>query len=247
MINLNNLPIGVFDSGIGGLTVLNKLIKTYKGESFVYFGDNLNAPYGNKTKQELKRVCKNAVDKLLEYKVKAVVIACNTASTNCLEYLKKEFPSLTFIGTFPTIKNSKNTILFATLKTSKSDYVKKNFYKCKIVPLKNLASDVESYYLYKTPINFKKIESETIVKYKTVVLGCTHYLFLKKQFKKLFNCPVLDGLKGVVSALKGELNCVSKINSERYLTFIGKCANLNCAVYKKAFRVESGCKVVIKP
>ena len=247
MNTLKNLPIGVFDSGIGGLTVLNKLIKTFKGESFVYFGDNLNAPYGNKTTGELKKLCKNAVTKLLEYRVKAVVIACNTATTNCLRYLKKEFPYLAIIGTFPTIKNSKNTILFATVKTTKSDYVKKNFYKCKIVPLKNLASNVESYYLYKTPINFKKIESEAMVKYKTVILGCTHYLFLKKQFKKLFNCTVLDGLKEVVSALKGELKGTSELNRGCFLAFIGKCANLNYTVYKKAFRVESGYKVVIEP
>ena len=247
MYSLKNLPIGVFDSGIGGLNVLNKLVNSFKNESFVYFGDNLNAPYGNKSKSQLLSLCKNAINELLNYNVKAVVIACNTASTNCLNELKAEFINLVIVGTFPTVINSKNTILFATLNTAKSNFIKSNFNNAKIVPLKNLAKNIEDYFCFNTPINFKAIKREAKVKYKSVILGCTHYIFLKKQFKNFFNCKVYDGLSGVANRLKACLKQCNHINKERYLYFIGDSATFNFEVYKRAFGVKRGLKVVINP
>lgn len=247
MNNAKNLPIGVFDSGIGGLNVLRKLAKTFKTESFVYFGDNLNAPYGNKTKKELLNLCSNAIDKLLSKNVKAVVIACNTASTNCLDKLKAIYPNLIIVGTFPKRINSKNTILFSTIKTAKSKYVLQNFKNCKIVPLKNLAKDIENYYLYGTSINLKKVKKYASEKYKSVLLGCTHYIYLKSQFKKLFNCAIYDGLNEVCLRLKYEISGVEGTNLSPTISFIGESAKFNFDVYQKAFGVNCGCKVVKNP
>ena len=247
MNNVKNLPIGVFDSGIGGLNVLHELCKTFKNESFIYFGDNLNAPYGNKTKKELFNLCCNAIDKLLLNNVKAVVIACNTASTNCLDKLKAKYANLIIVGTFPKSINSKNTILFSTFKTAKSKYVLQNFSNCKIVPLKNLAKDIENYYLYGTTINLKKVKTYASVKYKSVLLGCTHYIYLKEQFKKFFNCRIYDGLNEVCTRLKASLNGLEGANLEPSISFIGESAKFNLYVYQKAFGVNCGCKVVKNP
>ncbi|MBR5438912.1 MAG: aspartate/glutamate racemase family protein [Clostridia bacterium] len=247
MYSLNNLPIGVFDSGIGGLNVLYKLLKTFKNENFVYFGDNLNAPYGNKSKEELLLLCKNAVNELLRYKVKAVVIACNTASTNCLDLLKKEFPNLIIIGTFPTVINTKQTILFATVNTAKSSFIKSKFNRCKIAPLKNLAKNIEEYFLLDFPIDLSEVKKQSKIKYKNVILGCTHYIYFKKEFKSIFGCRVYDGVNGVAKRLKNELKDCANIAFNRTLYFIGSGASLNFLVFKRCFRVISGLKVVIIP
>ena len=89
VINMNNKPIGVFDSGIGGVTVLDELVKDFPGENFIYVGDTLNLPYGTKTKDKLKELVSNVSNYLKERDVKAIVIACNTATANS-HHLKDE-------------------------------------------------------------------------------------------------------------------------------------------------------------
>ena len=84
-------PIGVFDSGIGGLTVLRELINHLPGESFVYFGDTARVPYGTKSAETVQRFSRENVRLLLERGVKSVVVACNTASSAALPMLQKEF------------------------------------------------------------------------------------------------------------------------------------------------------------
>ena len=108
-----NLPIGVFDSGIGGLNVLNRLAKKFKSENFIYLGDNKNAPYGNKTLNEIKELTVSSIDKLLSYNVKAVVIACNTVSTNLYGYLKTKY-DIPIIPTVPPVTVAKTAVLACT-------------------------------------------------------------------------------------------------------------------------------------
>ena len=77
-----NLPIGVFDSGIGGLTVLYKLIEMFPNEDFIYVGDTINLPYGTKSSEQLKKIISGVAGYLNNLPVKSIVIACNTATTN---------------------------------------------------------------------------------------------------------------------------------------------------------------------
>src|ERR1700733_8866182 len=84
-------PIGVFDSGLGGLTVVKEIIHHLPNERIVYFGDTARVPYGTKSGETIIRYSRQIVQTLLEYKVKMVVVACNTASSLALEVLKKEF------------------------------------------------------------------------------------------------------------------------------------------------------------
>lgn len=88
----NNGPIGVFDSGIGGLTVLRALLERLPGESFVYFGDTARVPYGNKSAETVTRFSRENVSFLMDRGVKLVVVACNTASAEALPALQAEFP-----------------------------------------------------------------------------------------------------------------------------------------------------------
>jgi glutamate racemase len=94
----NQLPIGVFDSGIGGLTVLKALMERLPDERFLYLGDTARLPYGTKTAQTVERYALQAVGKLVQRGVKAVVVACNTASAAALPALMAEHPALPVIG-----------------------------------------------------------------------------------------------------------------------------------------------------
>ena len=84
--------IGVFDSGVGGISVLRELVKALPGEHFLYFGDSANAPYGDKTTEEVRRLTLAAAEKLLKRGCKALVIACNTATAAAIETLRQTYP-----------------------------------------------------------------------------------------------------------------------------------------------------------
>ncbi|HPL55356.1 MAG TPA: aspartate/glutamate racemase family protein, partial [Bacilli bacterium] len=99
----NNRPIGVFDSGIGGITVLSKLAEVLPCEDFIYVGDTLNCPYGIKTPEEIANLVTRVVRYLLSQDVKAIVIACNTATANSAHL--KEFVKIPIVGVIsPTAK-----------------------------------------------------------------------------------------------------------------------------------------------
>lgn len=94
---MDNRPIGVFDSGVGGLTVVKQIIKTMPYEHTIYFGDTARVPYGSKSKETVTKFSSQIIRFLKTMDVKAVVIACNTVSSNCYEALTSEFPDLPII------------------------------------------------------------------------------------------------------------------------------------------------------
>ena len=125
---MNHERIGVFDSGIGGLSILKEMIKVMPHENFYYYEDSFYNPYGNKSEIELHKIVKEIVEILLKKKCKIIVIACNTATTACMKKLREEYPNVIFVGTVPAIKMAydhqcKNTILLSTSYTKKSKRV----------------------------------------------------------------------------------------------------------------------------
>lgn len=92
----NKLPIGVFDSGVGGISTLAKLRDILPNEDFVFYGDSCNAPYGGKTKEEILRLSENVTKKLVDKNVKAIVIACNTATSAAKKELEKKYPNFSW-------------------------------------------------------------------------------------------------------------------------------------------------------
>ena len=96
--------IGVFDSGVGGISVLRQLKKLMPGERFLYYGDSANAPYGKRTSEEVKKLTLSAVEKMMTHSLKALVIACNTATSVAVRTLREKYPDLIVIGIEPAVK-----------------------------------------------------------------------------------------------------------------------------------------------
>ncbi|MBQ2873487.1 MAG: glutamate racemase [Bacilli bacterium] len=204
------MRIGVFDSGLGGLTVLKNLYKHYPNNEYIYYGDTLNLPYGSKSKEELIGLASNDIEFLLTKQVDIIIIACGTVSSNCLEYLKNRYDIPIYDIITPTINylnnsNYSNVGIIATERTIDSDIFKKklikNVYQIKtpkLVPMieNNNLSDIDN------------ILDTYLSKYKNkidiLVLGCTHYPIIKKHINKYFNNKIdlLDMSDPILPLLK---------------------------------------------
>lgn len=232
-----NKKIGVFDSGIGGLTTLEEIRKILPNEDYIFYADSKNNPYGEKTIDELNKITKNIVNKLLEKNVKLIVIACNTATTQCINYLRSEFPNMIFVGTEPAIKvacdnNYKNTLVMATPGTIFSERThelitnnKRENENIILVPCDKLANAIER----NDKKDIDKILHDNLDKYKSkdidaVVLGCTHYPIIKDRIQSFFpNSNLIDGNNGVAKRVKNQLeehNLLSNKKVKGTLEFI---------------------------
>ena len=224
---MNNNKIGMFDSGIGGLTVLKELRKLLPNENYIYYADSKNNPYGEKSDSELMNIVTNIVDFLISKEVKIIVIACNTATTRCINRLRKMYPNMIFVGTEPAIKvacdkNYKNTLVMATPGTIKSERThelvklnKKRDQKITLLSCKGLADAIES----GNKDNVNKVLHKLVDNYvdediDSIVLGCTHYPHAKKNIKELFpNAKLIDGNKGVSRQVKRQLESHNLLNN----------------------------------
>ena len=212
-------PVGMFDSGVGGLSVLRQAVKELPNESFLFFGDTLNAPYGTKTREEVLSLSRRAVEMLLGRGCKAIVIACNTATSAAAGALRAEYPHLPIIGMEPALKpasmlRSGGVILsLATPGTIAGEkYISLMArYGDGVVSLpcpglmefvERLETDgpaLEDYLLRQIgPYLDRQIDA--------VVLGCTHYVFLRPVLSRMLpGTPLIDGNEGTVRQLKNRL------------------------------------------
>ena len=191
------MRVGLFDSGVGGLTVLKTLIEKYPYNEYIYYGDTLNIPYGNKNKDELLKLSRNNINFLISKNVDIIIIACGTVSSNCLNELKKEYdiPILSIIE--PTLEylnksDYKNIGVIATNATINShifnNNVKKNVYEIATPKLVPLIEDNEL-------TNINDILHEYLDRYRDIidvlVLGCTHYPIIKKDIHNVIGDDVV--------------------------------------------------------
>ena len=209
---MNNSPIGVFDSGIGGTTILNSVRKLLPNEDYVFFGDSANCPFGTKTPEELKKIVVNATEYLLEKNVKLIIVACNTATTQMIDFLRKAYPDIPFVGTEPAVKlacetGKKRLLLLSTEGTAHSprtqELIEENIrdgQQLVNLPCMGLAEAIET--KDKERIrenlaeNFKNIENPEEV--DVVILGCTHYPLASDEIQAFFpNAILMDGGEGV--------------------------------------------------
>ena len=216
------MPIGFFDSGVGGLSVLREAVKLMPNEHYVYFGDSKNAPYGVKKVEEIKDLTYKAVEFLIEKGAKAIVVACNTATSAAVASLRVTYPSIPIIGIEPAVKpavelNRPGAIIImatpVTLKEKKfKNLIAKYGDKAEVVsmPCPELVEYVESgdlkgkdvrEYLENKFANYKREDISS------VVLGCTHYPFVKDIIKDIVgkDIPVIDGGLGTSKELKRKL------------------------------------------
>ncbi len=230
-------PIGVFDSGLGGLSVVKTIKQLLPSESIYYYGDSLNAPYGEKLALDVLQRSEHVVQKLLKKPVKAIVIACNTATSAAAEHLRKAYPNTIIIGMEPAIKpalvkvkSAKICVLATamTLRESKFNALinqlnaAERIVKC---PAPQLVEYVESG--ANDSVLLRQILDEIVTVDKThfgaVVLGCTHYLFVKDAIQDYFgsDIPIYDGNVGTVIHLKNELikhNLLAQSSAKASLT-----------------------------
>ncbi len=198
-------PIGLFDSGIGGLSILKDLQQRFPNEGFVYLADQKNYPYGPKTSEQLIDIVNRATKHLLLYNLKAIVIACNTASAHS-DHLNLNIPVYTIID--PIISevkslNLSNILLIATEATVKSGLYQKLLNDTSInlltYPAPNLVNLVESFEFHKASsfdVVKKELNQYLNKNIEGIILGCTHFNFLKPQLNKAFPQTILiDGLE----------------------------------------------------
>lgn len=203
---MNNLPVGVLDSGIGGASVLKAIVELMPKEKYIFLIDNKNMPYGNKLKFKLKAIVKKNITFLIKkYNIKMLVLACNTATSICADFLRDNFKipiicveppikpaietqdkKILVLGTKNTLKNNK-TIKNAISKVKKKNknLFSKNKIKIKKLIIKDLARKIDEN--FKNLDNIQDLLNKKLNNYKnydSLVIGCTHYNFIKNQIQK---------------------------------------------------------------
>lgn len=215
-----NQPIAFFDSGIGGLTVLHEALKILPNEQYIYFSDGDNAPYGTRPKEEVRELVLKAVEFIANQGIKALVVACNTATSVAIEDLRRRY-DFPVIGMEPAVKpavvgSQKRVLVFATELTLKEEKFKNlvaSVDKNQVVdylPLQELVMFAERFEMQEekiVPYLQAKLSGIDLSKYGAVVLGCTHFLFFKKSMQQVLppDIQIIDGNLGTVKNLKTKL------------------------------------------
>ena len=230
-MNRKTDPIGVFDSGMGGVSVLRKLRKVMPGENFIYFGDSINAPYGTKSKEEIKELTEKAFDYLREKGCKAVVIACNTATSAAAKHLREKHPDYPIIGLEPALKPAALSMEYPrvlamatplTLKEEKFNNLMAKFEdKAEFIklPAPKLVEYIESGELdSEEEIAYLEeiLAPYTDGKVDAVVLGCTHFPFARKTIQRILGEDVLvfDGGSGAARQCRRVLEAKSLLSDK---------------------------------
>ncbi len=226
------MKIGFFDSGIGGLSVLHYALKMLPNEQFLFYADKKHVPYGEKTQEEVLQYTSEAIDFMIKHDVKAIVVACNTATSVAIQSLRQKY-DLPIIGIEPAVKkaldmNKKGRVLVcATPITIQGEKLKRlieridDQHLVDLLPLPRLVRFAEA----------GEFDSKQVLDYlqdelnrfdfsytSSLVLGCTHFNYFKDSFRKLLpsHIKLLDGNEGVVRQLirKLEENDLFENNSQ---------------------------------
>ena len=243
---MNKNPIGIFDSGIGGTSIFNDIHDVLPSENIIYLADSKNAPYGNKSKNEILDLSIKNTELLIKKGCKLIVVACNTATTNAINYLRKNY-SIPFIGIEPAIKpaslhtQTKAIGILATKGTLSSALFHEtmDLYGKDITIVERIGEGIVPL------IESGKINSEemyTLLKTYTqpmldlnidyLVLGCTHYPYIIPQLSKILpkNIQVIDSGLAVAKQTKVILEKHSILNIGGIKTKINFYTNSNIKV-----------------
>lgn len=225
-------PIGFFDSGVGGLSVLKEALKIMPNEDYIYFGDSKNAPYGVKNAEEVRRLTFEAVEFLLSKNVKGIAIACNTATSAAVADLRIKYPSLPLVGIEPALKpaveinDGGDILIMATPMTLKEEKFNRLMERYKDratiipVPCPGLMEFIEEGKLKsKEVLEYLEDKINTYKKNRisSIVLGCTHYPFIKDVLVDIVgnDVKIIDGGLGTSKELKRRLKESNLLREEK--------------------------------
>jgi len=229
--------IAVFDSGMGGLTVLKELYKLLPHENYLYYADTKNVPYGTKSKEEILCFMEEAVTYLIRQNIKLLVIACNSATSVAIKQLREKY-DFPIVGMEPAVKpalensHEKKVLVTATSITLKEEKLKNLISSVghgeliEKMALDKLVTFAEAFNFEGNDVQnylIKKLSGLDIQKFSSMVLGCTHFIYYKEMIRKILcnsSISIIDGNDGTVRQVKkiltreGQLNQVNggKIN-----------------------------------
>ncbi len=253
--------IGIFDSGIGGLSVLSACVKRLPRLRYLYLGDNARAPYGSRPAEEIAAFTEEALARFRACRVSAAVLACNTATAVCLGEMRGKF-SFPILGTEPAVlpaaKRGGKILVLCTPRTAASGRLRALLSRCPsaeftVVPCAGLAAAIENRFL-----RGEKFDLEGELprgKYDGVVLGCTHYALIGEEIAAFYGAPVFDGAEGIARRLAAVLGAndvdgawaengdknkssprKSGFGGDVNVCFLGKTAKSNRKVFEQTFR-----------
>ena len=214
--------IGVLDSGLGGLSVLREAIKIMPNENFIYYGDSKNAPYGVKSSEQVKKLTFDVVEYLLCRGVKGIMVACNTATSAAVAELRIKYTDIPIVGIEPALKPAANSskegkiLVMATPMTLKEVKFHKlldryrDMREIEPVPCEGLMEYVEQGILEGEELDAylrEKLEPFMDTKISSIVLGCTHYPFVRGAIAKVVgqDIDIIDGSLGTSRELMRRL------------------------------------------
>ena len=237
-----NRAIGVFDSGLGGISVWRALYDALPNESLIYLGDGARCPYGSRSREEVLQYTEEAVERLLAEGCKMVVVACNTATAISISYLRDKYPSIPFVGLEPAVKPAALTTksgvigVLATKRSLEGDHFRRAEakYGAEVTILKAVGEG-----FVEAVENNEEHTAETLELVRKavmplvdggadkIVLGCTHYPFLREEIARIAGdgVDIVDSSEAVarrVATLLDEYDLRAKEGTTpeyRFLTF----------------------------
>ncbi len=239
---MSSLPIGFFDSGVGGLTVLQEALRALPHERYLYFADSDHAPYGVRPKEEVRQLVLDAVAFMADQGMKALVVACNTGTSAAIEDLRQQY-TFPVIGMEPAVKPAvtgsthKRVLVFATELTLREEKFRNLVARVDTeglvdyLPLQELVRYAERFEFDEAvirPYLAEKLAGLTLADYGTAVLGCTHFLFFKPILEKVLpGIQIIDGNLGTVRNLQRQLGSNLNTNGAGEVEYFisGKAAN----------------------
>ena len=229
-------PIGIFDSGVGGLTVAHAIKQILPGESLIYFGDTAHLPYGDKSAESIKYYSRKITEFLLNHNSKVVLIACNSASASAFETLREEFrnktimidvidPVVDYLATRSFSKigviGTKRTIMSNTY----NDKLRKKSPRTTVVSMATplLVPMIEEGFIFDDISNAiirTYLSNEILSGIEALILGCTHYPIIRNQISKFFNfnVEVIDSARTVAQILRETLEKNNLLNDSGKVT-----------------------------
>ena len=253
-----NRPIGIFDSGLGGLSVWQALHDALPYESLTYLGDGKRCPYGSRSREEVRQFTEEAVERLLSEGCKMIVVACNTATAVAIKGLREKYPTIPFVGLEPAVKpaalTTKSGIIgvLATERSLQGDHFRRaeEKYGAEVTILKGVGEGFveaveqnEEHTPNTAELVRKAVQPLVEGGADKIVLGCTHYPFLREEIARVAGdgVEIIDSSEAVarrVATLLDENNIRAEEGATaeyRFLTFADEdyCEKLRTKAFQK--------------